>query len=111
VTGREGFCDEHRKESFRFQKQFVNVGYKERNRFYQRSIWKRLRADQLSKSPLCKICRERGVMVAAAVVDHIIPFVSVSDPLALDADNLQSLCLSCHSVKTRRDGRGRVKSL
>lgn len=105
VRGRDGFCDQHRRESFRVQKQAVNVDYKERNRFYQRAAWKRLRAAHLQSEPLCRKCRQAGRLTEASIVDHVVPFTSTQDPLALDANNLQSLCTSCHSSKTRADGR------
>lgn len=106
VTGRDGFCDAHRKQVYREQKQTVTIDYKERNRFYQRVVWKRLRAAQLQSEPLCRECRRAGRLVAAEVVDHVEPFESIDDPRAVDADNLQSLCTSCHSAKTRRDRPG-----
>ena len=106
VTGRDGFCDAHRRESFKVQKQAVSIDYKERNRFYQRVIWKRLRSAQLQSEPLCRDCRKSGRLVAADVVDHVEPFESVDDPRAVDPGNLQSLCTPCHSSKTRRDRPG-----
>lgn len=106
VRGRDGFCDQHRKESFKQQKQSVSIDYKERNRFYQRIAWKRLRAAHLQGEPLCRSCRKDGRLVEAVAVDHIQPFTSTDDPLALDPSNLQSLCISCHSSKTRNDRPG-----
>lgn len=103
VRGRDGFCDAHRKESFRVQKQAVTIDYKERNRFYQRKAWKDLRAWRLSVEPLCRSCAKLGRVVEATVVDHVIPFDLPTDPLALDPDNTQSLCSPCHSSKTRYD--------
>lgn len=103
VSGRDGFCDQHRKDAFKQQKQSVSDDYKERNRFYQRAAWKRLRALHLQAEPLCRSCRKAGRLVEAVAVDHITPFKTVDDSLALDASNLQSLCHSCHSRKTRRD--------
>ncbi len=96
-----GFCDQHRKEAFRAQKQVVTEDYKERNRFYQRKEWKAVRALQLQLEPLCRSCRGAGKLVAAVIVDHI---VAIADGGAeLDHENLQSLCKSCHNTKTRHD--------
>jgi len=105
VTARDGFCDVHRRQTYRAQKQHVSQDYAERNRFYQRAAWKRLRAAHLQAEPLCRACRRAGRLVEATVVDHVIPFESPNDPLALDAGNLQSLCKSCHNAKTGRDSR------
>ena len=99
-----GFCDRHRKEVFKIQKSKVTDDYKDRNRFYQRIAWKRIRALQLQIEPLCRRCRSRGKLIVASVVDHII---AIADGGAeLDQDNLQSLCASCHNAKTRRDQAG-----
>ena len=96
-----GFCDKHRREAFRIQKQNVTDDYKERNRFYQRVAWKNVRALQLQLEPLCRECRKLGKLVAATVVDHITP---IADGGAeLDQDNLQSLCRSHHDAKTRSE--------
>lgn len=110
VTSRDGLCDQHRAAAHRQHKQDVTVDYAERNRFYQRKVWKDLRAWRLLVEPLCRECRKAGRLVEASVVDHIIPFNSPIDARALDRDNTQSLCVSCHSAKTRRDrSRGGVK--
>ncbi|WP_426994464.1 HNH endonuclease [Methylomonas sp. CM2] len=103
VSGRDGFCDLHRAESHRQQKQTVTIDYKERNRFYQRKAWKELRARRLSIEPLCRKCASRGVVVEGSVVDHVEPFDSINDPRALDLGNTQTLCESCHNSKTRYD--------
>jgi len=42
------------------------------------------------------------VIVRAAIVDHIVPHGG-NPKLMWDAANLQSLCWSCHSRKTRRE--------
>ena len=101
VSGRSGFCEEHRRADYRAQKQTVDVDYVERNRFYQRAPWKRARLDQLSREPLCAEHARLGLVVAAEVVDHIVPIEDGGDEYA--SANLQSLCKSCHNAKTRRD--------
>ena len=93
-----GYCDKHRKEAFKLQKQTVSIDYKERNRFYQRKAWKTLRLSHLNSEPLCRACRTVGKLVAAAVVDHIIPITEGGADL--DDANLQSLCKPCHNAKT-----------
>ena len=105
-----GYCDAHRKEDYRARKQAVTIDYKARNRFYQRALWKRIRAVQLHAEPLCRECRKQGRLVVAEVVDHIVPFADDRDPLAVEQSNLQSLCISCHNAKTSRETWGRVKS-
>lgn len=60
--------------------------------------WRKLRAYILTESPLCEHCAERGVVVEATDVDHV-----SGDPSDNSMANLQSLCHSCHSIKTAAD--------
>jgi 5-methylcytosine-specific restriction protein A len=70
-------------------------------RVYDLREWRRVRLEQLAREPFCRECRARGSYVPAQHVDHI---VSIESGGAwFDADNLQSLCAPCHSVKTRAD--------
>lgn len=101
LVDKPGFCDKHRREVFRIQKQTVTDDYKERNRFYQRVAWKNVRSLQLQLEPLCRECRKLGKLVAATVVDHIIPIANGG--AELDLENLQSLCKPHHETKTRGD--------
>jgi 5-methylcytosine-specific restriction protein A len=101
LVDKPGFCDKHRREAFKIQKQTVTDDYKERNRFYQRVAWKSVRTLQLQLEPLCRECRKLGKLVAATVVDHIIPIANGG--AELDLDNLQSLCRSHHEAKTRTE--------
>lgn len=61
-----------------------------------------IRATRIRIEPLCRHCRERGIVKAAKEVDHIIPHKGDMD-LFLDIENTQSLCKSCHSTKTGRE--------
>lgn len=67
---------------------------------YQSARWQRLRLVHLSQYPLCAHCLQLGLNVTAAHVDHIIT-VRADPSLAFAQSNLQSLCVSCHSVKTQ----------
>lgn len=59
--------------------------------------WRRLRIQVLAAEPLCRECAERGLVVVATDVDHIVPKRnSGTDELS----NLEPLCHSCHSRKT-----------
>lgn len=70
-------------------------------RVYDLQQWKRTRAEQLAREPLCKHHLLRGMSVPAAHVDHIIRIEKGGD--WFDPSNLQSLCPACHSVKTLGD--------
>ena len=70
-------------------------------RVYDRRQWPRVRREQLVREPLCRHCKEAGILRPAHHVDHIIP---ISKGGAwYDEDNLQSLCAECHSRKTLKD--------
>jgi len=111
LLDKPGYCDQHhiehavvdRREAYKVQKLAVTEDYKERNRFYQRSTWKKIRAAQLRIEPLCRTCRGLGRLVEATVVDHVIPISIGGEPLELS--NLQSLCKPHHDAKTRSEGR------
>jgi 5-methylcytosine-specific restriction protein A len=72
-------------------------------RFYQSAKWQRTRLIKLAESPLCEMCLVSGMTTPAVHVDHIVP-LSEDYNKRLDYDNLQSLCHSCHSKKTKREG-------
>jgi 5-methylcytosine-specific restriction enzyme A len=80
-----------------------------RDRFYNSAIWKKLRAAKLRRDPLCEMCLPLRI-TAARTVDHIRSIKSGGS--ATDWENLQSLCLSCHSTKTNYieiQGKDRVR--
>jgi len=57
--------------------------------------WQQARLQFLKEHPFCAHCRERGLFVAATVVDHITPHNG--DPrLFWDRSNWQPLCKPCH---------------
>lgn len=66
-------------------------------RIYNRS-WEKIRAATLARSPLCVHCEREGRVTAATEVDHITP---LSKGGTHASANLQTLCKSCHSRKTR----------
>ncbi|WP_010584429.1 HNH endonuclease signature motif containing protein [Schlesneria paludicola] len=74
------------------------------HRWYRLRAWwgpVGLRANQLSKEPLCRTCQQAGRIRPATDVDHIRRHGGKWS-LFCDASNLQSLCKSCHSEKTAR---------
>ena len=96
-----GYCDAHRKEVYKAQRQVVTIDYKERKRFYDRKVWRDARAAQLQREPMCRLCRKYNKLTLATVVDHIIDIEHGGD--MLDQSNLQSVCVPCHARKTRID--------
>lgn len=73
---------------------------------YHDKRWKQLRRRKLRESPYCAVHEAKGQAIIATDVDHIVPHKG-DGSLFFDYGNLQSLCHSCHSMKTgqeRRDG-------
>ena len=63
--------------------------------------WRRLRALALAMQPLCAECLRHNLTTAATEVHHI----DAKRRGGLDVlENLESLCKSCHSRKTRQEG-------
>lgn len=66
-----------------------------RHKFYNLAAWKRIRAEQLKREPLCRMCNDRGEITPATVCDHIDPHRG--DINKFLSGPFQSLCASCHS--------------
>ena len=66
---------------------------------YQTSFWKRKRILQLSTQPLCQACILDGIVTQAVAVDHVFPWRTIRAH-SFYINLFQSLCTSCHSVKT-----------
>lgn len=62
-----------------------------------------LRAQVLADNPWCVSCQQRGLLVVATDIDHVIPHRG--DPEWFwNLGNLQGLCRGCHTRKTRGGG-------
>ncbi|MEG1806470.1 MAG: HNH endonuclease signature motif containing protein [Clostridia bacterium] len=98
VEGR--YCAEHKKL---IDKQY-NTYERDKisQRFYQSEEWKLLRKRKLMTSPVCEECLRCGRITPAKICDHIKPISEGGNPL--DINNLQSLCWSCHSRKSAKEG-------
>jgi 5-methylcytosine-specific restriction protein A len=63
--------------------------------------WQRLREAVLRDDPFCRICRTHGRHTLTTEIDHILKHEG--DPRRFwDRANLQGLCHTCHTAKTRR---------
>ena len=104
------FCDEHAKqEARRYERYDRDPAARKR---YNRT-WKRIRDRYISLHPLCERCEKQGRIPPAEEVHHIKP---LSCGGTNETSNLMSLCTSCHSEITAREGgrwkrKGRSKSL
>ncbi|HPF54679.1 MAG TPA: HNH endonuclease [Clostridia bacterium] len=96
----EAYCDKHRQQ--------VNHEYNTQQRdkaassFYASARWRSLRKQKLALNPMCEECARQNRLTPATMVDHIIPIKQGGQ--ALDMENLQSLCWSCHSAKSILEG-------
>lgn len=72
------------------------------SRLYHLRDWERASRRRLAEFPFCAECQRNGRTEAATVTDHIIPHRGNLD-LFWDAKNHQSLCESCHGVKSRSE--------
>lgn len=96
------YCARHRKEDYKKYNRFKRDEFSKW--FYNSPEWQRLRKQKLRLNPLCEHCEREGKVRPATVVDHIVPIKEGG--IALDINNLQSLCKPCHDSKTaREDGR------
>ncbi|AKI28286.1 HNH endonuclease [Moraxella catarrhalis] len=94
----KGYCDEHAhlRHGWQHNKSASERGYG--------SQWKRLRLQVLKRDKyLCQMCKADARYTHATDVDHIIPKAKGGTDNMV---NLQSLCSSCHKIKTAQDGRG-----
>jgi len=70
--------------------------------------WRKARLAYLAKHPLCRRHQERGEIVAATVVDHIVPHKGDMKLFWDSKNNWQSLCKHCHdSWKQRLEKSGK----
>jgi 5-methylcytosine-specific restriction protein A len=92
-----GRCDRCSKDAETIRRQ--SGKHKADMRFYSSALWRQLRKTHLDQFPLCVHCEAAGITTAGQHVDHILPRSKRPD-LELCADNLQTLCISCHSRKT-----------
>jgi len=75
------------------------------NAMYDAAAWKRIRAAQLSREPLCAGCATQGRIVQAVQVDHLFSWNDIGKEAFYD-NIFQSLCTSCHSHKTSLEHQG-----
>ncbi|MER2622468.1 MAG: HNH endonuclease [Accumulibacter sp.] len=95
-----GYCDAHRSGQHRDYGR-ARRGFDTELGFYQSAAWRALRAACLRAHPLCRLCKSRGLLVAATVVDHIVP---IKDGGArYDERNTQCLCVICHNAKSAKE--------
>lgn len=94
ITGRCAHCEKTRDQAR------PNAA----SRGYCSERWRRFRAVQLAREPLCRECRRRGGVVREATeVDHVCPVEGPDDPSFLRFEAVQSICHTCHVRKTKTE--------
>lgn len=93
----EGYCSKHKEDANKYRKNSYQRGYTKK--------WQKARADYLAAHPYCVECEKQGRRTLATDVDHIIPHRG-DQKLFWDQSNWQSLCHSCHSIKTIKEENG-----
>lgn len=86
------YCEAHRPK----RQRYASASW---HRWYNLPIWRRMRSAQLTLEPWCRECARHDRTTRATEVDHVIPHRG-DWALFTEADNLQSLCHTCHSRKT-----------
>lgn len=64
--------------------------------------WRKYRRAFLAAHPLCRACERAGEVVAATVVDHIVPHRG-DESLFWAESNHQPLCEVCHNRKSQTE--------
>lgn len=73
-------------------------------RWYRTARWARLRQYVGQRDFwMCQACLKAGREESGNEIDHILR-ASIKQDLFWDASNLQTLCKSCHSKKTKAEG-------
>lgn len=81
----------------------------EAKRFYNSAAWIKCRESVLIRDDyLCQECLKQGILTPADMVHHIKHFLDYPE-LALDEDNLTSLCNPCHNKEHPEKGGGQKK--
>lgn len=92
------FCEEHQKTIDDHYNKYERDPATRKH--YGRS-WKRIRDRFLGEHPLCERCQKEGRLTPAEEVHHIVPLSKGGNN---STENLMSLCKSCHSATTAKEG-------
>ena len=85
------FCEEHQKEENR---RYERYGRDKETKKRYKGAWPLIRKKYAEAHPVCERCLAEGRLTPVEHVHHIKP---LSEGGTHDADNLMSLCQSCHS--------------
>ena len=84
-------------------------------KFYKSKKWQKVRAYVWSRDKgLCQRCLRNGIIKAGDTVHHIVeisPENIRDEAIALNPDNLETLCRDCHAAVHKREKRWTVDEL
>lgn len=102
VSGKDGYCFKHKEHEKSINRQYSkDRGQSTPDNFYQSQRWIKFRNWYRSKHPLCERCLGKDIIESMKIVDHIIPRDQGGEDCS--EENSQSLCQSCHNLKTAED--------
>lgn len=70
---------------------------------YKTWKWAKLSKMVRDQEPLCRMCKEKGIIRPSQVADHITPYPICGETGFYDRNNLQALCQECNHLKGQRD--------
>ena len=74
----------------------------QKKKFYNSSSWKKLRLHALERdNHECQRCKEQGKVMKGQNVHHL-KEIYYHPELALEIDNLETLCINCHNEEHER---------
>ena len=86
------------------RKPFQNLNEEKNRKVYNSRKWRKFSKDFKERNPVCVKCKEKGIVKASAVTDHIQRVNAGGDHY--NEDNLQALCRSCHNSKSGKEAHG-----
>jgi 5-methylcytosine-specific restriction protein A len=101
-----GYCERHKKQTNRSYRRRIRESDSAAVKYYHSKEWNKVRDAKLERNPLCEMCEHDGYIKPASLVHHIKPVIDGGDS---SADNLMSLCASCHNKVHSEKGKSSYK--
>ena len=99
----ESYCDKHVGKVNQVYNRYYDTKDKKYKDFYNSRGWINTRQVALIDDDwLCQVCKSKGVVKVADMVDHTVP-VKENWDMRLELSNLKSMCWGCHNKKTADD--------
>jgi len=96
LLSKPGYCDKHKRTPW---KSLDETKTAESYDFYHNAKWIKVSKRHRQEEPLCRLCKERGLVVSAQLVHHEpereVLIARGDSPY--DDQYLVSLCLACHN--------------